>query len=164
MKQATLPGNRWAIVSSVCIFVCFVLVAQAWDNRITHNYPTVHELAEARIAARSMAEMKSPSQSAKSSALATEEPATEEKKDENKNPEQGPSLTQIWAVREFFINIAGGVLCLGILVLMTVCCFTQRGCFVFDKYIDPDRHRQILDSPREVPVAVPVPPLQDSKV
>jgi len=56
-----------------------------------------------------------------------------------------PNISQIWAVREFFVNIAGIALLTGICLLIGLCCFTQRGCYAYDTWVDKDKHEEIPD-------------------
>uniref|UniRef100_A0A7S0Y3D2 Uncharacterized protein n=2 Tax=Hemiselmis andersenii TaxID=464988 RepID=A0A7S0Y3D2_HEMAN len=63
--------------------------------------------------------------------------------------DQGPNISQIWAVREWFVNIAALALVCGILGLLGICCVTQRGCYIHDTYLDKDKH-QIIPEDEEI--------------
>eukprot|EP00802_Teleaulax_amphioxeia_P025158 Tamp_25968.p1 GENE.Tamp_25968~~Tamp_25968.p1 ORF type:complete len:142 (+),score=42.26 Tamp_25968:354-779(+) len=59
-------------------------------------------------------------------------------KEEEDMAKQGPSFSDIWKIREFVARCFGYALVCGIIFLILACCFTQRGCLIYDKFIDKD--------------------------
>jgi len=104
-----------------------------------------------------MAEMKAHVQSKKQVHMLAEEKAKTQKKsdegdevvgfggmhykrtkEEEDMAKQGPSFADIWKIREFFARCFGYALVAGICLLILGCCVTQRGCLIYDKFIDKD--------------------------
>mmetsp|Transcript_24989 Transcript_24989/g.59364 ORF Transcript_24989/g.59364 Transcript_24989/m.59364 type:complete len:135 (-) Transcript_24989:228-632(-) len=58
---------------------------------------------------------------------------------------EGPSFVQIWEIREYFARMFGLALICGIVLIIFVCCFTQPGCMVYDKFFDKGPQVQLDD-------------------
>lgn len=138
-------ASRTAGVVTILFVLSFVLLASG-----THGSPPISaasKTAVAPVTQEKMADLKASAQSAKHAVhMLAEEKKEEEATTQKKADESDHTYTslwggvslEIWKIREFFARCFGYALLAGICLLIVGCCVSQRGCFIYDKFIDKD--------------------------
>jgi len=155
-KKARMGCERMASRTAGIVTVLFVL-SFALLATGTHGSPPLSTSVKA-IDAGKLAEMKAHVQNKKQVHMLAEDKAKTEKKSDDDGDEvtgfggmkykrtkeeeamakKGPSFSDIWQIRELFARCFGYALVAGICLLILGCCVTQRGCMIYDKYLDKD--------------------------